>query len=186
MEHDRLENFNLDSDLKKHPRWGNLSSSHTDLPRMRKGKLGGQFFVAFVGCASLDKDAVELTMDQIDVIKRLIKAYPNDLQYADSTEGIWKAFDNKKIASMICVEGGHSMDNRLGVLRLYYEMGVRYMTLTHSCTLPWADASPIDSSTSIVTKHNLTQWGKVIQEFYKRFFQCFLIKVFFSFARLLC
>lgn len=161
MEHDRLKNFSLDSDLTKHPKWGNLKSSHTDLPRMRKGKVGGQFFVAFVGCDSLDKDAVELTMDQIDVIKRLIKAYPNDLQYADSTKGIWNAFENKKIASLICVEGGHSMDNRLGVLRLYYEMGVRYMTLTHSCTLPWADASPVDGATSIVTKHNLTQWGKV-------------------------
>uniref|UniRef100_A0A336MUI8 Dipeptidase n=1 Tax=Culicoides sonorensis TaxID=179676 RepID=A0A336MUI8_CULSO len=161
LEHDRLKNFNLDSDLKKHPKWGNISSSHTDLPRLRKGKVGGQFWVAYVGCDSLDKDAVELTLDQIDVIKRLIKAYPNDLQYADSAEGIWNAFENKKIASLICVEGGHSMDNRLGVLRLYYELGVRYMTLTHSCTLPWADASPVDSS-SLTTKHNLTEWGRKV------------------------
>lgn len=159
LEHDRLKNFSLDSDLTQHPTWGKRSSSHTDLPRLRKGKVGGQFWVAYVGCKSLDKDAVELTMDQIDVIKRLITAYPNDLQYADSHDGIWEAFNNKKLASMICVEGGHSMDNRLGVLRLYYEMGVRYMTLTHSCTLPWADASPIDDT--LATKNNLTQWGKV-------------------------
>lgn len=167
VEHNVLRNFSFNSDLRKNPKWANRSSSHTDLPRLRQGKVGGQFWVAFVGCDSLDKDAVELTMDQIDVIKRLIKANPNDMQYTTTADGIWRAFENKKIASMIAVEGGHSMDNRLGVLRLYHELGVRYMTLTHSCTLPWADASPVDDS-ALVTKNNLTEWGKVsINNFFR-------------------
>lgn len=71
------------------------------------------------------------------------------------------AFRSKKIASLIVVEGGHSIDDRLSVLRLYYEMGVRYMTLTHSCNQPWVDASPIDADPSLaVTRRNLTEWGK--------------------------
>lgn len=170
VEHNVLRNFSFNSDLRKNPKWANRSSSHTDLPRLRQGKVGGQFWVAFVGCDSLDKDAVELTMDQIDVIKRLIKANPNDMQYTTTADGIWRAFENKKIASMIAVEGGHSMDNRLGVLRLYHELGVRYMTLTHSCTLPWADASPVDDS-ALVTKNNLTEWGKV------KIYNFFLLKI---------
>lgn len=74
------------------------------------------------------------------------------------------AFNNGKIASLIVVEGGHSIDDRLSVLRLYYELGVRYMTLTHTCNQPWVDASPIDANATAV-KRNLTEWGKnVISE----------------------
>lgn len=72
---------------------------------------------------------------------------------------IMDAFKNRKIASLIVVEGGHSIDDRLSVLRLYYELGVRYMTLTHSCNQPWVDASPIDRNATAV-KRNLTEWGK--------------------------
>jgi membrane dipeptidase len=72
-----------------------------------------------------------------------------------------EAFKEKKIASMIEVEGGHSIDSRLSVLRLFYELGVRCMTLTHSCNLPWIDASPIDDEENAVKK-NLTTWGKEV------------------------
>lgn len=73
------------------------------------------------------------------------------------------AFNKGKIASLIVVEGGHSIDDRLSVLRLYYELGVRYMTLTHSCNQPWIDASPIDDTAN--EKRNLTAWGeKVVLE----------------------
>uniref|UniRef100_A0A7G3ASJ2 Dipeptidase n=1 Tax=Lutzomyia longipalpis TaxID=7200 RepID=A0A7G3ASJ2_LUTLO len=157
IENNQLANFNFDSDLRLHPIWGTRSSSHTDLPRLRTGKVGGQFWVAYVSCGTQHKDAVERTMAQIDVIKRLIKKYPNDLQYATTADEIEEAFKAGKIASLIVVEGGHSIDDRLSVLRLYYELGVRYMTLTHSCNQPWADASPIDDTTN--EKRNLTEFG---------------------------
>jgi membrane dipeptidase len=163
QEKNQLENFNFNSDLRQNPKW-QISSSFTDIPRLKAGKLGGQFWVAFVSCSRNYKDAVERTLEQIDVIKRLVKANPNDMMYVTEADQIMEAFKQKKIASMIEIEGGHSIDSRLSVLRLYYELGVRCMTLTHSCNLPWADASPIDDSTTAVKK-NLTSWGlEVIQE----------------------
>lgn len=136
VEKNIVDNFDFDSDLTQNPSW-NFSGSFTDLPRLRKGKLGGQFWVAYVSCGNNYKDAVERTMEQIDVIKRLINRYPNDMKYVTTADGIMEAFNEKKIASMIEIEGGHSIDSRLSVLRLYHELGVRCMTLTHSCNLPW-------------------------------------------------
>jgi membrane dipeptidase len=135
-EKNRLENFDFDSDLRQNPNW-QISSSFTDLPRIRQGKLAGQFWVAYVDCSNNYKDAVERTLEQIDVIKRLVKSYPNDMMYVTEADQIMEAFKQKKIASMIEIEGGHSIDSRLSVLRLYHELGVRCMTLTHSCDLPW-------------------------------------------------
>lgn len=164
MEHNRLQSIDLRSNLTEHPVWGTKSSSHTDIPRLRRGQVGGVFWVAFVSCQSIDKDAVELTIDQIDVIHRMINMYPDHFELATSANGILSAFGKGRIASMIAVEGGHSMDNRLGALRTFYQMGVRYMTLTHSCNTPWADASPMDDK-QVATKRNLTTWGrKVVRE----------------------
>lgn len=78
-----------------------------------------------------------MTLDQIDVIKRLVSTYSNELEYATTAYDITEAFKNKKIASLIGVAGGHSIDSRIGNLRMFYELGVRYMTLTHDCELPW-------------------------------------------------
>lgn len=163
VESNILENFDFDSNLAENEKW-QFDGSFTDLPRLRKGKLGGQFWVAYVGCVRNYKDAVERTLEQIDVIKRLVKRYPNDLMYVTESDQIMQAFKQKKIASMIEIEGGHSIDSRLSVLRMFYDLGVRCMTLTHSCNLPWADASPIDNEPGAVKK-NLTAWGlNVIKE----------------------
>jgi membrane dipeptidase len=96
-----------------------------------------KFWVAYVGCDTSYKDAVERTIEQIDIAKRLIQKYPDDLKYVTESDGIMEAFNEGKIGSLICVEGGHSIDSRLAALRLFYELGARYMTLTHSCNTPW-------------------------------------------------
>jgi membrane dipeptidase len=162
VERNQLDGFNLDANLKLHPTWSQRSSSHTDLPRLREGKLGAQFWVAYVGCNTNYKDAMERTIEQIDVTKRIIAKYPNDLKFVTDADGIMEAFAEGKIGSLICVEGGHSIDSRLSALRVFYELGARYMTLTHSCDTPWADASPIDDADVTVVRRNLTEFGKQV------------------------
>ncbi|KAK0076769.1 hypothetical protein PV325_004867 [Microctonus aethiopoides] len=155
-----LSAFYFENDLSNDSIMGTkvCNSCTTDLPRLTAGKVGGQFWVAYTSCNSQYKDSIQLTLRQIDVIKRLIKKYPSRLQFVSDSmdiEVVWKA---GRIASMIGVEGGHSVDSNLAVLRLYHELGVRYITLTHTCNTPWADASIVNDS----SVYNLTQFGKAV------------------------
>ncbi|KAL7012687.1 hypothetical protein ACKWTF_014986 [Chironomus riparius] len=173
VEHNKLKNFKFNSDLRINKKWiDSKADTYTDLPRLRQGKVGGQFWVAFVDCDSNYCDAVERTIDQIDVIKRLINRYPQDLAYVTSSNQIMPAFRSGRIASMIQIEGGHSIDSRLSALRLFYELGVRAMTLTHNCNTPWADNNLMDGvkenftmNPSARKKTGLTKWGyNVVKE----------------------
>jgi membrane dipeptidase len=112
---------------------------HTDIPRLKQGGVGAQFWAAYVPVERTD--AVKKTLEQIDIVHRFIRDYPDTFEFAGSVDDITRIRQKGKIASLIGVEGGHSIDNSLGVLRTYYQLGVRYLTLTHTADLDWADSS---------------------------------------------
>jgi membrane dipeptidase len=131
---------------------------HTDIPRLRKGGLGAQFWSAYVPADTAKKGrAVRETLEQIDVIKRMVKAYPDTFEMAYTADDVERIHKDGKIASLIGVEGGHSIDNSLGVLRMLHELGARYMTLTHSENTDWAD-----SATDKPAHHGLTDFGEQV------------------------
>lgn len=128
----------------------------TDLVRLKEGLLGGQFWSVWIP-ANLKEGFAKIQLEQIDLVKRMIARYPENLEPALSASDIIGAFKRKKIASLIGIEGGHAIENSLGVLRCYYHLGVRYMTLTYNVTLDWAD------SVSDEPRNNgLTNFGKEV------------------------
>ena len=115
---------------------------HTDIPRLRKGNVGAQFWSAYVPSDTMKKGtSIKLTLEQIDRIHRMVQKYPDVFEMASTADDIIRIRKTGKIASMIGVEGGHSIDDSIGVLRTFYALGVRYMTLTHSANLDWCDSA---------------------------------------------
>lgn len=114
---------------------------HTDLPRLREGRVGGQFWSVYVSAGLRESDAVQQTMEQVDFVYRMIDKYPDHFELALTADDVERIFEDGKIASMIGMEGGHSIGNSLATLRRFYDMGARYMTITHGRTLDWADAA---------------------------------------------
>ena len=114
---------------------------HTDIPRLRAGGVGGQFWSVYVPASLTPLEAVEATFEQIDTAKRIIAAHPETFALATSADEIEQVFAAGRIASLIGMEGGYSIDDSLGVLREFHRAGARYMTLTHSTTTTWADSA---------------------------------------------
>jgi membrane dipeptidase len=131
---------------------------HTDIPRLKKGNVGAQFWAAYVSASTGRKGtAVRETLEQIDVIHRMIRTYPEAFEFATTADDVERIRKKGKVASLIGVEGGHSIDNSLGVLRMYHALGVRYMTLTHTETLDWAD-----SATDKPKSNGLSKFGEQV------------------------
>jgi membrane dipeptidase len=139
---------------------GDRIAMHTDLNRLRRGHVGAQFWSVYVPSTTEEAKAVQQTIEQIDVMKRLVARYPAQLMLADNAAELERAMKAGKVAGMLGIEGGHSIGSSLAVLREMYGMGVRYMTLTHGKNVPWAD-----SATDAPQHDGLTDFGRqVVQE----------------------
>jgi membrane dipeptidase len=137
-----------------------LGAMNTDLARLRRGRVGAQFWSVYVSADLTDQQAVQATLEQIDVMKRLIARYPQDLQLCTTTAEVERAMKAGRIASLLGMEGGHSIGGSLGVLRQMYALGARYMTLTHFKNTSWADAA-----TDAPVHGGLTDYGRdVVRE----------------------
>jgi membrane dipeptidase len=132
----------------------------TDIPRLRAGGIGGQFWSVYVPSESSGPEAVKAVFEQIDVVHRLAERYPDTFELALTAADVERIHKQGKIASLIGMEGGHSIDSSLAILRMTYALGARYMTLTHTKNNDWAD-----SSADKPQHHGLTSFGeKVVLE----------------------
>lgn len=114
---------------------------HTDIPRLRAGRVGGQFWSVYVSAELSGCDAVQAVLEQIDLVKRLADRYPDALEVALGADDVERIHRAGKVASLIGMEGGNAIDDSLPVLRQLYAAGARYLTLTHSASLHWADSA---------------------------------------------
>ena len=120
---------------------GSLPRLMTDIPRLRQGGVGGQFLSVYVSSTMQGREAVRATLEQTDIVHRMMRRWPEAFQLTRTAAEVERAFKNGRIASLIGMEGGHSIDSSLATLRMMHALGAGYMTLTHSANVPWADAA---------------------------------------------
>jgi membrane dipeptidase len=130
---------------------------HTDIPRLRQGGVGGQFWSVYVPATLKGADAVTATLQQVDVVYRMVRKYPDTFELATTAADVERIFKAGRIASLIGMEGGHSIDNSLATLRMFHALGARYMTLTHSTNIAWAD-----SGTDMPKLGGLSPFGEAV------------------------
>ena len=132
------------------------TAGHTDLARLRAGSVGGQFWSVYVPGEVADSGYARIQLEQIDIARQVIAKY-DDLELALTADDVERIMRSGKVASMLGMEGGHAIENSLGALRAYYDLGARYMTLTHNVTLDWADAA-----TGTQVHNGLTEFGREV------------------------
>jgi membrane dipeptidase len=120
---------------------GSVPTLHTDIPRLRQGGVGGQFWSVYVPSSMQGREAVRATLEQIDIVHRMVARWPQTFGLVRTAAELERVFKSRRIASLIGMEGGHSMDSSLATLRMLHALGAGYMTLTHSANVPWADAA---------------------------------------------
>ncbi len=146
------------SDFKKLNIAQRQTGLHTDLPRLKEGGIKAQFWSVWVPVDTMRQGtSLATTLEQIALVRKMIDSYPNDLELALTVADIRRISGQGKIASLIGAEGGYSIEESLGNLQRLYDQGVRYMTLTHTESLSWAD-----SGTDVEKNHGLTEFGREI------------------------
>jgi membrane dipeptidase len=129
----------------------------TDIPRLRQGGVGAQFWSVYVPVELTGQTAVTATLEQIDIVHQMMRRYPETFELALTADDVERIFKKGKIASLIGMEGGHSIDNSLAALRMFNRLGARYMTLTHAKNTAWAD-----SSTDTPSSGGLSPFGEEV------------------------
>ncbi len=134
-----------------------LPDLQTDFPRLRQGGVGGQFWSVFVPASFTGEQAVTATLEQIDLVHRLVRRFPQDLALCTTADQVEAAVASGRVASLIGMEGGHSINDSMGALRMMHALGARYMTLTHNENVSWAD-----SATDDPVHGGLTDFGREV------------------------
>ncbi|XP_035507602.1 dipeptidase 2 [Morone saxatilis] len=141
----------------------NVSKVATDITRLHAGHVQAQMFAVYVMCGAQEKDAVRLTLEQIDVVRRMCTEY-QDFELVTSVQELTNTEMRHKIGCLISIEGGHSIDSSLPALRMFYQLGVRSMALTHNCNTPWAESSSKLYNFYQRQNNSLTHFGKAVVE----------------------
>jgi membrane dipeptidase len=149
-----LTAVDLQSDTARLPFPADAAPLMTDIPRLRAGRVGGQFWSVWIPTDVHGFAAVQMTLEQMDLVKRMAARYPADFEMAYTAADVRRIHQAHKVASLIGIEGGHQINDSLPVLRQMYDAGARYMTLTHTTNTAWAD-----SATDAPVHHGLTPFG---------------------------
>lgn len=147
----------VDYDLDRRDIAGFQPSLHTDIPRLRAGGVGAQFFSVYVPGTMPGSSAVTATLEQIDCVSRIVDRYPDTFTAARTANDVRRILGSGRIAALLGAEGGHSIDCSLGTLRMLRRLGVAYMTLTHNQNVPWAD-----SATDLPAVGGLSDFGRQV------------------------
>jgi membrane dipeptidase len=140
----------------------------TDMARLHQGRVGGQFWSVYIDGTITGDEAIRTTLEQIDVVRRMIEAYPRDLEIASTADDVVRIHKSGRVASMIGVEGGRQMGGSLAALRQFYNLGARYMTLTHNQTTEWADSATDEpkynglSPFGVIVVHEMNRLGMLV------------------------